>query len=231
MKVDLVYKKLCDLINRQYAIGDRLPTENALSLQFNVARSTLRKVIKQLIEQDIVISYQGKGCFVKNKPSPTTNLFIEAYTANNDNITIKILHYQLVTIPATIAHKLNLSINDRAYYVQRLVYFDNQPQQIQESFLPVKFFPELCYDDVLHPTFEIIKKYISLADINSYLYFTPCIADSITANALNIDKGKLLQQQILLVTNKQGLGINYSITSYCCEKNNHHFTLRFNDES
>ncbi|MFC8383243.1 GntR family transcriptional regulator [Nocardia sp. NPDC057272] len=48
--------------------GDRLPSERALSTQYEVARNTAREAIRQLTESGLVIAFHGKGVFVRSKP-------------------------------------------------------------------------------------------------------------------------------------------------------------------
>lgn len=63
MKTDTVYKRAynaaLDLIAAQQA-GDRLPSENALSAQLGVSRTTVRKVLSALAERGAVAEQKGQ---------------------------------------------------------------------------------------------------------------------------------------------------------------------------
>lgn len=49
----------------EYAVGDKLPSENALCRQFGVSRITVRQALQILSQQGLIYSVHGKGSFVK----------------------------------------------------------------------------------------------------------------------------------------------------------------------
>lgn len=66
---DSVYEELVQLIVQgEFAIGKKLPTEHVLSDRLNVSRPILRRALKQLRDDDVIVSRQGSGSFVKRRP-------------------------------------------------------------------------------------------------------------------------------------------------------------------
>lgn len=66
---DLAYEKILSLVvNGEFQVGDRLPSEHALSTQLSVSRPVLRQALKQLREDGIIVSRQGSGSFVNRRP-------------------------------------------------------------------------------------------------------------------------------------------------------------------
>ncbi|PVB62579.1 FadR family transcriptional regulator [Labrenzia sp. 011] len=49
-------------------VGGKLPTEQVLSEELGVSRPVLRQALKQLREDDVVVSRQGSGSYVKRRP-------------------------------------------------------------------------------------------------------------------------------------------------------------------
>ena len=49
------------ILSKQYMPGDKLPTENELSDQYNVSKITIRKAIQNLSDEGYVNKVQGKG--------------------------------------------------------------------------------------------------------------------------------------------------------------------------
>lgn len=49
----------------QYAVGDKLPSENTLCREFGVSRITVRQALQMLTQQGLIYSVHGKGSFVK----------------------------------------------------------------------------------------------------------------------------------------------------------------------
>ncbi len=64
---DQIIQQVQDAIrNGDLALGDKLPTERALSEQFGVSRGVVREAIKALGAMGLVESRQGSGIFVRN---------------------------------------------------------------------------------------------------------------------------------------------------------------------
>ena len=62
------YRKVYDyLVNyideNKYSTDTKLPSENVLSNRLSVSRETVRKAIRQLVEDGLVYSFQGQGTF------------------------------------------------------------------------------------------------------------------------------------------------------------------------
>ena len=49
-------------------VGGKLPTEHCLSDMLDMSRPVLRQALKQLREDDVIISRQGSGSYVKRRP-------------------------------------------------------------------------------------------------------------------------------------------------------------------
>ena len=68
------YKKIYEHLRSQiangiYVPGDLLPSEHDLCLDYHVARLTVRKALKQLINDGLIVRRQGKGSIVKGTPT------------------------------------------------------------------------------------------------------------------------------------------------------------------
>lgn len=59
---------LAMIVNGEIPVGDKLPTEHVLSDQLEVSRPVLRQALKQLREDEVIVSRQGSGSYVKQRP-------------------------------------------------------------------------------------------------------------------------------------------------------------------
>jgi DNA-binding FadR family transcriptional regulator len=56
------------IVSGEIPVGAKLPTEHSLSEQLEVSRPVLRQALKQLREDGVVVSRQGSGSFVQQRP-------------------------------------------------------------------------------------------------------------------------------------------------------------------
>jgi len=57
-----------DILNDVYKVGSLLPTEQVLSLKYDVNRSTLRKAMQMLADEGLIEKCPGKGTIVLSSP-------------------------------------------------------------------------------------------------------------------------------------------------------------------
>lgn len=59
---------LAKIMDGDIPVGGKLPTEQVLCNEFGISRPVLRQALKQLREDDVIVSRQGSGSFVKRRP-------------------------------------------------------------------------------------------------------------------------------------------------------------------
>lgn len=88
-----VYQQLKDhykkkILGQEYLPGDQIDSINRIMLKHKVSRETAKLVLRQLTEEGLVISKQGKGSFVS--PQPETNntwgMVIPFYSSNLEQL-------------------------------------------------------------------------------------------------------------------------------------------------
>ncbi|MBS3848700.1 FadR family transcriptional regulator [Devosia sp. BSSL-BM10] len=66
---DQVYEKiLTSIITGDFPAGEKLPTEMELCSRYGISRPILRQALRQLKADELVVSRQGSGSFVKRRP-------------------------------------------------------------------------------------------------------------------------------------------------------------------
>lgn len=65
-----------------YAIGDRIPSENELAEKYHTSRITARKAIARLKEQGFLETYLGKGTYITQPDSTTYRISMAVRTPN-----------------------------------------------------------------------------------------------------------------------------------------------------
>ncbi len=62
------------ILTGEFEPGDQLPTGGQLSEMYGVARMTVQKAIQVLRKEDLIVSRQGSGVFVKGRPTGPSGL-------------------------------------------------------------------------------------------------------------------------------------------------------------
>lgn len=80
-KYKIISEKIIDLINNlTYQEDDELPTEKEFMEKFSVSRSTIRKALNILEQEDYIYRIKGSGTFIKNKEYKKTSIKIGVIT-------------------------------------------------------------------------------------------------------------------------------------------------------
>ncbi len=67
---------LAKIMDGDIPVGGKLPTEQYLCNEFGMSRPVLRQALKQLREDDVIVSRQGSGSFVKRRPEGAVRDFV-----------------------------------------------------------------------------------------------------------------------------------------------------------
>jgi GntR family transcriptional regulator len=139
--------------------GDRLPSEFQLSAQYNVSRITIRRALKELIQQGILYSLQGKGTFAAQGPIRE----ISGFRSFSKDILAKGLHpsSQVIRseeIPADedLAVHLKIKIGDPVFLLERIRLADDQPVAVETAYLSGNLFPNLNHFDLSQSLYEVL---------------------------------------------------------------------------
>jgi GntR family transcriptional regulator len=140
--------------------GDMLPSETQLLTQYNASRITIRRALKELIQQGILYTIQGKGTFVAHAPIRQ----ISGFHSFSDDIEAKglrassqVLLFEQIEADQDIASHLQINTGDPVYILQRIRFADNQPVAFETAYLPEQLFPKLDQYDLRYSLYEIIR--------------------------------------------------------------------------
>lgn len=142
-----LYNTILDLIrNGDLKYGQRLQTEHWMCEKYHVSRTTLRKVINNLIEDGYLERKINKGVYVVYQSLNTnfdhpSSLFQEM-TRLGANPSSKILLYNLITAGKQFSDIFHIPASDNIMKIIRLRFLDNTPVVLQTMYLPEKYFDD-----------------------------------------------------------------------------------------
>ena len=113
-----------DIERKKYAPGDRMPSEPELEEQYRVSRITVRRAIKELCDENVLIKRQGKGTFVIGEENKAARLdqetlgFHESIRRNGKSARSEVIKKEIIKVLLQL-----LQIVDRAYIPGSLKLF------------------------------------------------------------------------------------------------------------
>lgn len=158
------YHWIADQLRRMILVGElgegqRLPGETELMASYEVSRNTIRLALKRLTDEGLLVSDQGRGTFVREKPKPFTwdwstlesrsRHVAEHETTGHDQWSTSVIaagrvprqdvQVTIVTPPAPIADRLGLDpVAGIAVLRRRVRSVDDDPYLMADSYFPAE---------------------------------------------------------------------------------------------
>ncbi len=133
--------------SRIWPQGSLLPTETQLAEEFNCARATVNRALRELADQGFVERKRKSGTRVKKEPSKQAKLEISLtrQTVQDQNSTYRyaLVERNLVSSPGWLASQLSISSQTRVLHVICMHYADNRPFQLEERWINVEAAPDV----------------------------------------------------------------------------------------
>lgn len=131
---------------------DRIPSEHRLMEAFDMSRGTVRRAIKVLVDEGLLVQHQGSGTYVAEAgiahPAGIRPLsFAESLREQGKRFTTKVIEQQICTPPADVARELGLPEDTKVGYLQRVRVVLGKPATCQESWLNLEACPGLMDAD------------------------------------------------------------------------------------
>lgn len=151
-----LYVQLEDIIRSkiesgEWAVGDRVPSENELNAEHGVSRMTARAVLNALANEGLVVRVSGKGTFVAEPKIETITLggagFRQQLEATTDHTDTKVISLRRQFPSSRVAKALGIAETEVIYDLIRVRSNDGVPISVLHSWMPVKLIPDFELQD------------------------------------------------------------------------------------
>ncbi len=133
--------------SRIWPQGSLLPTETQLAEEFNCARATVNRALRELADQGVVERKRKSGTRVKKEPSKHAKLefSLTRQVVENQNAAYRyaLVERNVVTSPGWLASQLSVAPDARILHVICMHYADNRPFQLEERWINLDTVPEV----------------------------------------------------------------------------------------
>ena len=191
-----LYQRLRDhlaeqIANNRWRPGEAIPTEAALSAEYQLSTGTVRKAVDALVSEGILERQQGRGTFIR-RPQFQSSLFrfFRFQTAAGERRVpeSRILSIEPVAAPSAVAQALGLPLDAPVIRIVRVRLLDVQPVLAEEIWLPRNRFQPLLEINLsskgplLYPIYEeVCGQVVASAE------------ETLTAESVNDVYARLLQ--------------------------------------
>ncbi|KAF1301367.1 MULTISPECIES: GntR family transcriptional regulator [Enterococcus] len=162
-----VYIQIHDQIKKQieegvWGIGDRLPSERELAIQFSVSRMTLRQAIQTLADEGILDRKIGSGTYVarqkvQEKMSGTTS-FTEIMLSQGKVPSSKVVSYFVTAPSSSELEKLHLTKNESILRMERIRFADDIPICFEVASIPEKLIHDFSKSEITKSFYKTLEE-------------------------------------------------------------------------
>lgn len=222
-KTNPLHLQIADLLreriySKAWPPATKIPSEHELVAMFSVSRGTVRKALKALVDEGLLVQVHGKGAFVA-KPSVSHASgdrplsFAESLRQQGMDFKTHVIEKRVTVPPVEVAHGLGLAPGDPSLFVRRLRTVDSAPVLCQESWSNLIACPGLADVDFTKTSmFDAVQQCSGRRISCSHMRYTARVAGKEHSALLDCDETAavlVLEQKICL---EGGTFIEWSTT-------------------
>jgi GntR family transcriptional regulator len=203
----------------ELAPGDRLPPERELSVLLAVNRMTVRRALRMLEGQGLLIRRQGAGTYVA-KPKIERQAsqlfpFTRGMEQRGYKAGIKLITFEKRPAETSIAQKLGLSVAAPVFRAFRVRTLNQEAVMLEDLIVPASIFPDFDRHNLSSRSlYEIFETEYQLSISQAHQSLEPVIASEYEARLLDVDLGSPLMLERRLAFDQQDRPVEYSKDLY-----------------
>lgn len=208
------------IVAGERAIGERLPAEPELALQFGVSRTTIRGAVSELQARGLLSREQGRGTFVRGSGTVHVNMLLEANLSVTDVIRgsgrrpgTTGLSVNVEFAPASVVAALRLPLGSRCLVVRRTRTADGVPTTDSTDYLLLV--PSLPHTekDYEHSVYELLEDIHRRPVSSGTARIEATLATGDTAARLDVPEGSAILMLSQVHELSDGTPVMYSVIS------------------
>ncbi|MET3479531.1 histidine utilization repressor [Variovorax atrisoli] len=223
MKRDLptlaLYAQVMDHISRKiqdgtWPPGHRLPSEHELVAQFGMARMTVNRALRELVEQGRIVRVAGVGSFVaENKPQSTllqiANIASEIRQRGHD-YRCKMIAVERLAASTDVAAWLDKRAGDSVFHSVCLHLENGTPVQLEERYVNPQVVPDYLEQDfTAMPPSEYLVRNVPFDQIEH-------VVDAVLPNAEQAERLAMTPTDPCLLLTRRTWSRNVPVTWVRC---------------
>lgn len=154
------------IVEGDYRVIGKLPTEKELMDQFQASRNTIRSAITLLSDQGYTYQVRGSGIYIKEinfDNSVNLNLVKGLTSEFREKVNqSKLLELNLIAANQEQANLFGITEGAPLYYVRRIRYLDKEPIRVEMTYYRQDLIPYLGKEIVEHSVYDYLTENLGL---------------------------------------------------------------------
>jgi GntR family transcriptional regulator len=172
------------------SVGDAIPSERQLGLDFGVSRLTVRAALDELVREGYLVRRRGAGTFVA-EPKVQKGIDITSFTddmrARGLTPGSRTLELRTVAAGARLGRILHVSPSEPVVAVKRLRLADGDPMAIELLHVRSSLVPDLTGRDLEeHSFYELLAQRYELAIVGGTQTVEPTVTNEEESSTLGV---------------------------------------------
>jgi GntR family transcriptional regulator len=199
--------------------GDRLPPERDLSEKLGVNRMTLRRSLRVLESQGLVVRKHGVGTFIGEPKIDRQMDVVFRFTRGMQRRGLtpgaKIISLERVAVDRSVSRDLEVQASTPAYKILRLRSINQEPVMLESYIIPADRYPGLDTCDLENRSiYEVMESEYGVRIARARQSFEPIVASQFEAELLQVWVGAPLMLEKRISYDHEGLPVEYGRDRY-----------------
>lgn len=133
-----IKNRILDMIERSNSTNPMSFSDHSMMEQFGVSRITVRKAIKELVDDGVLYRVQGLGTFVQSRKLTeklTLTSFLDPWVSGSGRLSVRVADFTKISADEQLAAQLQIAKGDQVTYVKRLRLRGNTIYAIDDRFI------------------------------------------------------------------------------------------------
>lgn len=216
-----VYQQIVsDMISRisqeEWAIGDKLPSENELSEEYGASRVTIRQALAKLEADGLIDKQRGRGAFLKANPRRVVQELYLPQIGVQRETNVKPGKSSIMEVTqanAQIYHNLQVTHGSPLVYLERPFLCDKKVVGLNRAWFPINMVPNMAEEGLVDNsiTKTLQQRYdVHFGSVENYI--EAVMLDASTAHQLHTVSPSPGLKITSVYTNKDGCPVEYAVT-------------------
>jgi len=219
------------ILDGTYRPHQKLPSESELTRLFGVSRITIRQALRDLHNEGLIFSSQGKGSFV-SKPKAVQTVrrlegFGEAMAAQGYETTARLVSIEEIVPPQIVRESLRLSGPQArtAVQVKRVRYLNRVPVSLETSYFPFDIGRALFNQDLSGDIFPILENLLAIPLGAANISIDAGLANEEVQEHLGLSEAAPVLQVERLTHDRSGRPIDYEFLFFSGDSFKYRFEI------